>query len=735
MTPRYNSEDGQWHWWSDDTGWGDVLTDAEIAEAKAKGQIPTEEVGQGDFVSNILAGLTGTKTFRSEHPREWNELQQWNAQQKLADSPTLTDAQGQEAMKYVGPLGLDFTDALDVYSNWLYKPELGLPAPDAASRWVEQQAAAGEEPKGLIQRLLAGAGRITARAGAVTAGLPTGAETTPVGQAILAVTADPTVQAAMWAGAGNEGGTTGPWGTAPGGPSVGGAGEVGPWQIHPIHFKNIAPEAAADPNAAALYMLPRYEDAVKSVPAEVWQSDPGGALTLAIANAERPGGWHENLTVEEAVTIYGGRATAPAGITPTGIADLGPYRPAGAGGELTYTERALNEVLPKPIDVAILQAAKREMGWSGGELIYNVARELGLPVTFAELDLTKLGTTLETLNTRYRTAWTPEDLTFILSQALTEEDLGDIAGAGQKPRDWWIGRFTEVDKFLKAANIPWPDLAEGVRYDLTIPLIQLMGETKLSAMEMNVAAIQRGLSDDQIRLAVNRGINPATMSPTQEAQLKRDTDIGLAVEAHAANLPPDVGEAFRNQAPYLQDRYTAAKTNAMARGEFVTAMDFLSDINLQREVINRQIGEHGGGVIPVAVERDHIPPVFTTTPGGWTAGIERHGYSGFGPLGAYQIGLNVQERMKQAGVTVGEPGAVEKAQKYWSPEEYQKREGQKPLAPLLAAQPAAPKTQLAPGLLTPGAAIPGLRKRKPKPSPAESAAGRQTAAGRGGVRF
>jgi hypothetical protein len=277
------------------------LTQAQALDAQVNG--PANEGDEEGEDSGVpIAGQTGPSLPLELRPR----LRAWNDEAKKQGLPTISgeDAADARAWEYVG---FTFEESLNAYSRWM-RSEAGVPAPtgEAIKAWIDETNAR-EIPYYVA-------------APTPPTGLPAGAEQTEVGQAILGVTDDPAVQAAMWAGAGNEGGQQGPWGTQPGGNHVGGAGEVGPWQIHPIHFQNIAPEAAADPNSAALYMLPRYQDAVKSVPAEVWQSDPGGALTLAIANAERPQGWHEGLTVEEAVSIYGGRPDtgpiAPGATTP-----------------------------------------------------------------------------------------------------------------------------------------------------------------------------------------------------------------------------------------------------------------------------------------------------------------------------------------------------------------------------------------------------------------------------------
>jgi len=117
-------------------------------------------------------------------------------------------------------------------------------------------------------------------------------------QAVNAVTSDPRIRRSMLLAAMLEGGGLyGPWGE-------GAAGEVGPWQIHPIHFEEgFGPEQAADPATAAAFMLPYFIDALDKVPAELWESDPVLAALTVLYHAENPPGHpHETPT-----TVYGGQ--------------------------------------------------------------------------------------------------------------------------------------------------------------------------------------------------------------------------------------------------------------------------------------------------------------------------------------------------------------------------------------------------------------------------------------------
>lgn len=283
------------------------------------------------------------KALRDQRERR---VDQWNNTQRPEGYDKLTYAQAESAMGYMRPpLSLTFEESLNAMARYL-QGEVPS-AMEAQARATPVHILSPEEREHEIGRLRAAITGAPGAAPGVAGGLSAEALATPVGQAIAAVTDDPAVQAAMWTAAGLEGSQSGPWGSAPGGAHVGGDGEVGPWQIHPIHFENISAEDAADPAQAAAYMLPRFEDSVKSVPAELWESDPNAALALATANAERPLGWREGLTAEEALAIYGGSGRVGGAATgagaPTPAGGIGaPLLPGAEDIKVTNADRKLN---------------------------------------------------------------------------------------------------------------------------------------------------------------------------------------------------------------------------------------------------------------------------------------------------------------------------------------------------------------------------------------------------------
>jgi hypothetical protein len=166
MTPRYNSEDEQWHWWSDDTGWGAVLTDAEKADAQAKGQIPPETAGQGDFVSKILANLTGTETWRKKNPDKAGALDRWN--NALPEgAKRLSDWQGEQCEQYLAIPGLTWEQALNLGSAY-FGGAPNAASPESAAAIATSKTLKPDEMQHEIDRMLAAAGKAPAGAAVAT---------------------------------------------------------------------------------------------------------------------------------------------------------------------------------------------------------------------------------------------------------------------------------------------------------------------------------------------------------------------------------------------------------------------------------------------------------------------------------------------------------------------------------------------------------------------------------------
>ena len=660
MTPRWNSEDGKYEWWSDDTGWqvdalGNrvALTDAEIIQAQAKNQIPSgasEEAKKA--VADALAGLGVTTDWRTKNPAKAAQLERWNANRPKGINE-ISDSEAELLASAYQYLGLTFEQSLDLYARYRYG-EKGIPEPTAQGikAWNDQFKT-DEAKRRAAADLRGEVGVIRERAGlppaAGAGGLPPGAEQTEVGKAILAVTNDPAVQAAMWHGATQEGGVEGPWGTV-GEPHVGPDGEVGPWQIHPIHFEEIAPEAAADPNAAARYMLPRYQDGVRSVPAELWQTDPGGALVLAVANAEHPGGWHENLTVEEAVGIYGERATPTAGVAPgAGGLPAGPPVVPAVRRVLTPDEEndyTLNYA-PRGVSRAAYVTAK-----DTGRNPLDVQNQ----INFTELN--------QALESKWITA---DEFNFALAYGLS---LGDI-------------------RQMQTMGISQEEAAPGLVRGLTI---SDLGAARLLDVPVTdyIWARSRGLTDADIRDAVLSGQSVAekvaqvkTTAAQGQAQAefediwaKRTAGISEGILNVPGVTPALTREGARAQTEYVGRRTTELAMAALeqpAPGAAAKPEPLPSETGIPstEELLTRVAR---GGVVPLYVEgREPLPGGFRpseravarTGPGGPPqAGglgvLGPGGLYGFNPLGDWfaqqqmKAGFEKQAQEKQARTPEGE---------------------------------------------------------------------------------
>jgi hypothetical protein len=579
MTPRYNPDDGQWHWYSEDTGWGDVLSDADIAAAKGANQIPDTSAEADQAITDALAGLGVTKTFRAEHAKEWNEYQQWNTHQKDTKGRTLTETQAEEAYGYLTTGAVKtMAAALDYYTQYLTDPS--LPSPWQVGQWLKAQPPPLVAPGAVDWGL--GREQAGLPAAGPTTGLPPGAEGTPVGQAILAVTNDPAVQATMWAGAGLEGSTVGPWGTKPGDSEVGGAGEVGPWQINPIHFgPEIDAAGAADPNVAARYMLADYQNGVASVPADLWKTDPQRAMALAVANSERPGGWHEGLTADEALAIYTPErvASATGGATPgTPVGGGFHAGPAAAVAPSTRvltqaeTDEAavLNQIYGLP--VGIYKAAK-DQGLTSADDIVAYWRSIQSGKT---LETERL--VMESLQAQgiLKTAWTDDDLAQAVLLDLQDTDLAAAATAGQTPRVWFDAQMQGAADFAKSQGLTTQQLGQALLNKQTIPEYKTMTELKMSFPQYTAAEQTLGKDPEDIWAAKQLGYDPATMTPgqVQQFQVKTSLDVGQTVlwDQVPEAIKPELGAL--NQAQ-IQNEYDAAKAQARVQGKFLAPQEFL----------------------------------------------------------------------------------------------------------------------------------------------------------------
>jgi hypothetical protein len=463
------------------------------------------------------------------------------------DFGNISDSQAELQANVYRYLGLNFEESLNLYARYV-NGEVGIPAPtpEAVKEWYGQfktdteRAAAADWARGPVA--------------AARTGLPPGAEQTDVGQAILAVTSDPTVQAAMWHGTSGEGGQTGPWGTGPGGPSVGDSGNaVGPWQINfgPANDPNqdgvrerrdgtsISREQAADPATAAQWMLSEYEYAVSTVPPELWQSDPGGALRLAQANAERPEGWHEGLTVEEAVAIYGGRVeTGPiAAVGPRGLPGGLPAVPGAL--ELTTEERGFNQAQAKALPLEDLLQYKQETGLSGRTLVeslyalYHNANPGRYPLTSEESTIAE-----------YRAqhpkaeAWTDDDWRYVIANELGLEDIQAAEAAGQTPQAYVAKSVQEFDAFLKKNKLTLQEFQEAEKWISDAEMQDAIGQG-INLREY-IQARQAGLSYADIQKGHLEGKTPVETLIEVKAQQRQ-----AEVEQAQQKLKAEAAEAMR----------------------------------------------------------------------------------------------------------------------------------------------------------------------------------------------
>jgi hypothetical protein len=569
VTPRWNPQDGKYEWWSDDTGWqvddqGNrvALTDAEIAEAQAKGQIPSDASEEAKkAVADALANL-GVRTWRNDpkNAREVALLDRWN-RLHAKDYGTISDSEAENQASIYRFLGLDFEPALDLYARYR-NGEQGIPIPTAqgVADWAAQTEAAAA--------LRGEIGVRRAQAGLPTAGLPAPAPNNPLGQAIWDATANlepvtrDRVRSAMLLGAGLEGGgVIGPW-------TAGDEGTAfGPFQI-----RGLTQAEAEDPVRAVQFMLHEhvggeatYLRAVQEIPDALWNSDPLGAATLAVANAERVGGWHKGLTIDEAVNIYGGRDRIAAKAGETG----------GGGAAPGVTVHGLPTGLPAVVARRTL-TADEENDYGFNYAPYGVSREAYIEAVDTHQDAFAIQREMDRrqFNTKYGTDWSASEVEDALKLNLTGEDIKAVVAAGQKPRQWWEKQMADTEARLKQYGLDWTDLEAWYRNkSLTIPDLQLAKQMNMSPDDLALA-IQKLGSADAVWDAWQMGYTaPAAMRPEQVALFNLKNDVNVAAYKAWQQIP----EAIKPSVPYdqIEAMYKVAKAEARARGQYLAPDQYL----------------------------------------------------------------------------------------------------------------------------------------------------------------
>jgi hypothetical protein len=107
-----------------------------------------------------------------------------------------------------------------------------------------------------------------------------------------------------------EGGSfAGPWPAGDNGQSF------GPYQIHLPAHPQVTAAQAQDADFAVRYMLPRFEDSVKGVPAEMWRENPAYAAATATYHAERPAYFYPQNRIDAAYATLTGNQGEPMATT------------------------------------------------------------------------------------------------------------------------------------------------------------------------------------------------------------------------------------------------------------------------------------------------------------------------------------------------------------------------------------------------------------------------------------
>ena len=550
-----DAETGEYYLVNEDTG--QEIGRGTLAEMQGQqGQLAAgaeSEAGAG-----IPVATEATRTLPLEFvPR----LKRW--QEQTGFSITETEAAMARAYEY---LGVTFEEALNVYYKWREGWQ-GVPGPFAEElrQWHEASQATGEL-EGEIERIRTRGGLEPAIRGL---NLPPEVMQLPLIQAIMAATDDPRVQLSMIVGAMVEGGgLEGPWGRGDAGAAA------GPYQIH-----GLPPEQAEDAARAVQFMMNEhvggqatYPVAVAAIPDEMWQTDPIGVALLATANAERVGGWHEGLTVEEAVNIYGGRervqakfseagAVAPSSVAGGGLPTGYPQAPAATG-----VARALR---PEEYDAWVRLNAATGITQDA----FTEATDKGMDPAVYWADIQR-GAAVEDVRPLVGDAWSEQEITDAVGLGLTEADIRTALAAGQKPMQWWQAQMNEAEARIKGMGATWEDVEAMLAYEIPALEFQEMKAVEMTPPQWAVA--RQRMTPDQIFAAKNLGYDPSTMSPEQRAIFDLKTDLNVATMRVYESLPETIKpELTAGVLANIRDTYTVAQSQARAQGRYVAPDDYL----------------------------------------------------------------------------------------------------------------------------------------------------------------
>ena len=446
-----------------------------------------------------------------------------------------------------------FQTALSRYANWRNgDPNTPAPTPEALKAWAAQQPVT-QAPAGAVS------GAPMGRRGLEEFAPPTEAPApnNPLGKAIWEQTAglDPVtrdrVRSAMLLGAGLEGGgVVGPWGAGDNGTSFG-----------PFQISGLTQAEAEDVNRAVQFMLyehvggqATYIKAVQAIPDEIWNSDPQGAATLAIANAERVGGWHEGLTVDEAVTIYGGRdrlttkgqetggGGAAPGTAAPGMADVPAYPTPGAPAlELTDEERGFNAAKPTPLrDTDLLHYKEGHPELSGKALVdtlydaYHTLNPREYPLSTEEADIAEY----KRQNPIAASQWSDDDWRFVMAKELTKADIDAAVAAKQTPADWQAKSLQDFTAFLKTNKLTLQEFQQASKIisDAEMQDAIAWGTGNPGYMKEYIEARRQGLGHGDIQRGYVAGESPLQTTVRIQTELAKEAETARLTAAREEAL-------------------------------------------------------------------------------------------------------------------------------------------------------------------------------------------------------
>jgi len=510
----------------------------------------------GDTGGNIGGIARETEAWRKAHPREYDQLQKWNQQQKEAKGIQLDESDADRAMGYMDPLDLDFWHSLNLYSQYIGGKEVNVPSPNDLApmgQYGPTQAPSQDE----INRLRGIAGIVPTEAGAPTPTV-TGAPTTTPPRVLTADQQkywDQAIQVAQQKGLpdpgafarlllyesglnpGSVNSTSGAAGIAQFMP-----GTAAAYGINPMNPDEAIP-------AAAQLLLDNYNSLQARFGMTDWRQAYAayfyGATGIGDIIEANGANWEAAIDPAYAADLNFamGGAGLGAGTQPAAAGATGApgYVPPGAPAlELTTTEGLWNAALPKPLpEGRLLQYKQEHPELSGKALVdslyaaYHTVDPETYPLSTEEGTIAKLRAAHPKA-----AAWSDDDWRYFIANEMTLEDMRAAEAAGQTPQAYVAKSLQEFSAFLKTNKLTLQEFQQASKIisDAEMQDAIVWGTGNPGYMKEYIEARRQGLGHGDIQRGYVAGESPLQTTVRIQTELAKEAETARLTAAREEAL-------------------------------------------------------------------------------------------------------------------------------------------------------------------------------------------------------